>query len=199
MFTGIVETQGKVVYRGRSILKLVPIRPLKAVVLGESIAVDGVCLTVEAIDGPVLQFRLLGETVRVSALGRLAVGSRVNLERSLKVSDRVGGHLILGHVDAKGMLKRRTRKGSSQTLTIQVPRGMSRWMVPKGPISVDGVSLTLDPAVPDTEQVPANGFDIRVHLVPHTAKVTTLGAKPIGAELNLEADLVAKYLARQVV
>lgn len=199
MFTGIVETQGKVVHRGRSVLRIAPRHPFSAVVLGESIAVDGVCLTLESLCEGILQFRLLPETTRVSSLGALKVGSKVNLERSLKISDRVGGHLMLGHVDARGILKRRIRKKGSQTLTIRVPQDISRWMVPKGPVGIDGVSLTLDPAMPDTARVSGTDLNIRVHLVSHTARVTTLGSKTIGSAVNLEADLVAKYLVRQAL
>lgn len=186
MFTGIVETVGKVVARGPDRLTVSAGRSLGEVRAGESVCVDGVCLTAEGRGRGRVEFRLLPETLRVSTLGDLREGSRVNLERSLRVGDRLGGHLLLGHVDARGVVVRRTRDGAALTLEIRVPEGLAPFLAPKGPVAVDGVSLTLDGRV---------GRDrFRVHLVSHTLKATTLGEKPEGSRVNLEVDLVAKYL-----
>ena len=186
MFTGIVETQGTVLACNVRALVVTPKKSLTGLAVGESIAVDGVCLTVDGISGRKITFHLLPETIRVSTLGALRPGSTVNLERALRLGDRLGGHLLLGHVDAQGRIAARSRMKNSVTLKISLPRQIAKALVPKGPIAVDGVSLTLDPVI-GTNQ-------IRVHLVPHTMKVTALGAKRVGDRVNLEVDLIAKYL-----
>ena len=186
MFTGIVETQGIVAARADGKLVLTPRKALYRLAVGESVSVDGVCLTVDRLHGRQITFRLLPETVRISTLGHLKVGDRVNLERSLRVGDRLGGHLLLGHVDGQGKIFARFRKRNTFTLGIQTPAPLASCLVPKGPLGVDGVSLTLDPRMePDR---------VWVHLIPHTSFVTTLGKKAIGSRVNLELDLIAKYL-----
>ncbi len=211
MFTGIIQTQGVVTARSTGRLLIRPQRPFKKVSVGESIAVDGACLTVDQVVPKVpgigarhyfgksawhhfrvpgtvqrLAFRLLPETVRATTLGRLRVGDRVNLERSLRVGDRLGGHWLLGHVDGKGTITGRRRSGRFLTLGVRVPSHLAGLVVPKGPIAVDGVSLTLDSK--------RDAARIKVHLIPHTAEVTTLGQKRVGDPVNLEVDLIAKYL-----
>lgn len=186
MFTGLVETTGVIRRRAKDLLLIQPEKPFADVRVGESISVDGVCLTVDRVRERELSFRLIPETARVSTLGRRRAGSRVNLERALKVGDRLGGHLLLGHVDGQGGLSRRSETGGAVTLEIRVPASLAAGLVPKGPIAVDGVSLTLDPRV---------GKDrFRVHLVSHTLARTTLGQKKVGEKVNLELDLVLKYL-----
>ncbi len=186
MFTGIVETLGTVVSCGAGKLVVAPGRPFQRIKIGESICVDGVCLTVDRLNGKKITFRLLPETVRVSTLGTLRRGDRVNLERSLKLGDRLGGHLLLGHVDGQGKVVGRSRAGKTLTLEVEIPPSLALGLVPKGPIGVDGVSLTLDPTIKRNR--------IQVHLIPHTAAVTTLGSKSVGSRVNLEADLILKYL-----
>ena len=186
MFTGLVEMTGKVAAREAGRLAVIPQKKLAGVSIGESISVDGVCLTVERCRVSQLAFRLLPETVRVTTLGKLRAGDRVNLERSLRVGDRLGGHLLLGHVDGQGKVVRRIPKGDSLTLEIEVPPSLTRCMVPKGPIGLDGVSLTLGPALKRNR--------VQVYLIRHTARITTLGSKPVGARVNIELDLVAKSL-----
>lgn len=210
MFTGIVESVGTVLSRSADRLAVAPGRSFGRVAPGESVCVDGVCLTVERRQGAGILFRLLPETARVSTLGDLGKGSRVNLERALRAGSRLGGHLLLGHVDARGTVTRRSfcrTRGTSfahpprggypgsvgrlpvdpaLTLEIRVPEGVASLLVPKGPIAVDGASLTLDSRVERDR--------IRVHLVSHTLKSTTLGEKAEGSRVNLEADLVVKYL-----
>ena len=186
MFTGIVETLGKVTAAGSGRLVVRPSRPLKGLSVGESISVDGVCLTVDRLTGSGISFRLLPETVRVSTLGTLRVGDPVNLERAMKLGGRLGGHLMLGHVDGQGTMVAKSKAGNGWTLEVEIPSSLAAGLVPKGPIALDGVSLTLDPKIREKR--------IRVHLIPHTAKATTLGSKPVGGRLNIELDLVAKYL-----
>ena len=186
MFTGIVETLGKVTAAGSGTLVVRPSRPLKGLSVGESISVDGVCLTVDRRMGPGIAFRLLPETLRASTLALLKAGDDLNLERSLRVGDRLGGHLLLGHVDGQGKVTARSQKGSSTTLQIQIPADLRPFLVPKGPIGIDGVSLTVGPAISKNR--------IQIFLVSHTLKVTTLGQKQVGSAVNLEADLIAKYL-----
>ena len=189
MFTGIIETVGTVTKREKGMLEISPHKRFHGLSIGESIAVDGVCLTVDqAVPGTTQRifFRLLPETVRVSTLGSLRHGDEVNLERSLQVGDRCGGHLLLGHVDGQGILRNRVKKGNTVTLELEIPESLRCFVVSKGPIGIDGISLTVGPGILKNR--------IRVHLVSHTLRMTTLGKKPIGARVNLEVDLVAKYL-----
>jgi riboflavin synthase alpha subunit len=172
---------------------------LKRLSIGESVSVDGVCLTVARVAGKKISFQLLPETIRVSTLGDLKVGDPVNLERSLRIGDRLGGHLMLGHVDGRGRIRSRTKRGNSWTLEIEIPESIGSFLIPKGPIGVDGVSLTLDPSAPGaTGAGPLLKDRIRVHLIPHTARVTTLGRKAVGSRVNLEVDPIAKYLRRML-
>ena len=190
MVTGIVETQALVSSRWRDRLILLPRNPLKGLAVGESVSVSGVCLTVERIVPPRIHFRLLPETTRISTLGVLRMGDQVNLERALRVGSRLGGHLLLGHVDGQGRVVSRSEKKGTVTLGIEAPIALKGFFVPKGPIGVDGVSLTLGPQI--------EGRRVQVHLVSHTLVVTTLGKKRVGDSVNLEVDLVAKYLWRML-
>lgn len=185
MFTGIVETTGEVLARRKDLLQVRPARPLKGLAEGESIALNGVCLTLDRFLKGELEFRLLPETLRATTLGILKPGGRVNLERSLRAGSRVGGHLVLGHVDGKGKVAARRQVKGTVTLEISLPPALGALLVPKGPITVDGVSLTVD--VPGTAC-------FSVHLIRHTLSATTLAAKRPGDEVNLEIDPVAKTL-----
>ena len=185
MFTGIVEITGEVLARREGLLQIRPARPLKGLVEGESIALNGVCLTLDRSRKGELEFRLLPETLRATTLGALKPGGRVNLERSLRVGSRVGGHLVLGHVDGKGKVTARRHVKDTVTLEISLPPALGAWLVPKGPITVDGVSLTVDRPGPGC---------FSVHLIRHTLSSTTLAGKRPGDEVNLEIDLVAKTL-----
>ena len=185
MFTGLIEAIAKVTARERDRLVLEPRRPLKDLEIGESISVDGVCLTLDRVSGFKITFRLLPETLRVSTLGGLRAGDEVNLERSLRLGDRLGGHLLLGHVDGRGTVSARHKRSGTLTLEIEIPRRMGAVLVPKGPIAVNGVSLTIGDLA---------DFKIMVHLIARTVSATMLGQKPVGALVNLELDLVAKYL-----
>jgi len=194
LFTGIVETTGEVLARKAGLLRLRPARPLKGPAAGESIAVNGVCLTLDRVMKGELEFRLLPETLRATTLGGLKPGRRVNLERSLRAGGRVGGHWVLGHVDGKGRVATRRQVKGTLTLEISLPPALGALLVPKGPVTVDGVSLTIDLPVPGTRRVPGTDVRFSVHLVRYTLSATTLAEKKPGDEVNLEMDPVAKIL-----
>ena len=193
MFTGIVEAVGRVVSlepRGE-IAALVLEAPtiVEGTGLGDSIAVNGVCLTVTAIDGGRLAFEAVQETLARTALGDQAAGSRVNLERALRAGGRLDGHIVQGHVDGTGRVRALERRGDDVRLAVDCGAEVTRYLVDKGSVAIDGVSLTVvsvDPA----------GFDVA--LIPHTLAVTTLGSLRPGDPVNLEADVLAKYVRRSV-
>lgn len=193
MFTGIIETTGEVLARRADLLQIRPARPLKGLAEGESIALNGVCLTLDRSRKGDLEFRLLPETLRATTLGTLKPGRRVNLERSLRAGSRVGGHLVLGHVDGKGKVTVRRQVKETVTLEISLPPVLSALLVPKGPIAVDGVSLTIGTPVPGIRRGPGTDC-FAVHLIRYTLSATTLSEKRPGDEVNLEMDPVAKIL-----
>jgi riboflavin synthase len=193
MFTGLVEELGTVtslVPQGTAV-ELSLRAPLVAsdAAIGDSIAVNGCCLTVIRRDADVLAFEAGSETLSRTNLGRLQPGSRVNLERSLRVGDRLGGHYVSGHIDGLGTLDERREEGPWAFLWFRVPGELARQMASKGSIAVDGVSLTL---------VEVTNERFSVALIPHTLAVTTLGALKAGDAVNLETDLLAKYVQRQL-
>lgn len=157
--------------------------------IGDSIAINGCCLTVVKIDGADMSFEAGPETLDRTNLGRLQPGARVNLESSLRMGDSLGGHLVAGHVDAVGRLDRRDDDGPWCTMWFTVPDGLTRQMASKGSVAIDGVSLTL-------VDVEAERFSVA--LIPHTLEATTLGKLRVGDEVNLETDLLAKYVERQL-
>ena len=193
MFTGLVEALANVVAvedrpPGKRLRLSVPSLSAEAT-LGESIAINGCCLTVIDIAGDTLAFDAGPETLSRTNLGRLRAGSHVNIERSLKLGDRLGGHLVTGHIDAVGTLDQRINQADWSTCYFRVPAALTRQMASKGSIAVDGVSLTLVDV--ETER-------FSVALIPHTLSVTTLGHLGIGDEVNVETDLLAKYVIRQL-
>jgi riboflavin synthase len=154
---------------------------------GDSIAVNGVCLTVVAVDGDVFTADVMKETLDRSCLGALAVGDHVNLERAATPTTRLGGHLVQGHVDGVGMILERRPASQWEVVTMSLPPDLNRYVVEKGSITVDGVSLTVT-AVSD--------LDLSVSLIPTTLKLTTLGHKTPGDPVNLEVDVIAKYVEK---
>jgi riboflavin synthase len=191
MFTGLVETVG-------SVTAIVPEPPgVRLVVaagaiaadaaLGDSICVSGCCLSVVRIAGGELEFQLGPETLARTTLGGLAAGGRVNLERSLRLADRLGGHLVTGHVDGRGALAERRDEGEWTTCRFAAGPDLLGQMAAKGSVAIDGVSLT----VVDVDQA-----TFSVALIPHTLAATTLGSLAVGDQVNLETDLVFKYVAR---
>jgi riboflavin synthase len=194
MFTGIVEEVGIVAavqHRGDcAVLQVQAARIAGDLVHGASIAVNGVCLTVVGWrPGAVatVDFDVMGETLKRSVIGRLSAGDRVNLERAVRADARLDGHIVQGHVDGTGVVVSRTPGTAWETVRFGMPAELSRFIVEKGSIAVDGVSLTVAAAGPDW-------FD--VGLIPQTLRATTLGAKMAGDPVNLEVDVLAKYVAR---
>ena len=190
MFTGLVEATATVV-RATGVsprrLTLASNIALTDVQLGESIAVDGCCLTVVAADSDGLTFEAATETLARTTLGTLQVGMPVHLERALRFGDRLGGHLVAGHIDCVGTLQGRDMRGSALYLTVDVGPTVAQLTAPRGSITFAGVSLT----VTDVQQ-----NLVSVGLIPHTLAVTHLGQLAVGAGINVEADLLARYVAR---
>jgi riboflavin synthase len=195
MFTGIVEGTGTVVALTPSgsgdgaRLEVDAPWPAGGLAVGDSVAVDGCCLTVVARTPGGFAADLVAETLRRTALGRLARGARVNLERPLALGGRLGGHLVQGHVDGVGRVLERRSTGESTELRVELPEELARYVVEKGSIAVDGVSLTVAAVGPDW---------FAVALVPHTLAATTLGERGPGDPVHLEVDVVAKYVERLV-
>jgi riboflavin synthase len=191
VFTGLVEEKGALAARRRTgegaVLRLrTSLGPL---VLGESISVDGACLTVSKVATDGFDADVSAETLARTTLGELREGAPVNLERSLALGDRLGGHLVSGHVDATCTLARRAPVGDAITMTFEFPRPLARFIAEKGSVAVNGVSLTVNAVSADT-------FDVTI--IPHTRDATSLGALAVGGKANLEVDLIARYLARLV-
>jgi len=195
MFTGIVEELGEVT--GRDVLADAARLTIRGPVVtvdaghGDSIAVNGVCLTVAELLGDG-QFTadVMGETLNRSNLGELQVGSRVNLERAAAVNSRLGGHIVQGHVDGTGRVVARAPSEHWEVVRIEVPAAVARYVVEKGSITVDGISLT----VTRLGSEPRDWFE--VSLIPTTRELTTLGGAPVGTQVNLEVDVIAKYVER---
>lgn len=193
MFTGLVELQTEVAEvreepPGRRLRIAAP--AIAAVAeLGESICVSGCCLTVVDMTDGFLEFEAGPETLSRTTLGRLRPGSFVNLERSLRLSDRLGGHLVTGHVDCTGTLDERKNLGEWSEMWFRLPREYAKQTASKGSIAIEGVSLTV---------VLVEDERFSVQLIPHTLAVTTLGKLKVGDPVNLETDLLAKYVARQL-
>ena len=191
MFTGIVEELGEVTAltdRGDSV-RLTVRGPLvlEGARRGDSVAVNGVCLTVVDADGETFTADVMRETLDRSALGALTAGSPVNLERPMRLDGRLGGHLVQGHVDGTGRIVGRTASAHWEVVRISLPPDLERYVVHKGSITVDGVSLTVASVAPG---------ELTVSLIPTTLAMTTLGRKGVGDPVNLEVDVVAKYVER---
>jgi len=192
MFTGLVEYIGTInkVDRTGEGLKLLVSRPhaFDDVNAGDSISVSGTCLTVTDLKGDVMAFDVVGESGGRTTLGDLRKGDRVNLERALKVGQRLGGHFVTGHIDCRAAVKKLSKNKDNVKLELTVPKGYSRYLALKGSITIDGVSLTIG-------EVAGNNFS--VYLIPHTLKHTTLGLRKKGEAVNIETDVLAKYLLEQ--
>jgi riboflavin synthase len=193
MFTGLIETRAAVdavadEHPGRRLVVCSALLAADARV-GDSIAVSGCCLTVVRVDGDKLVFQAGPETLAKTTLGELQAGSSVNLERSLRVGQALGGHFVTGHVDEVGWLDRRHDQGDWSMFVFRATPRLTRQMAPKGSVAVDGISLTL-------VDVEADRFSVA--LIPHTLAVTTLGSLEPGSRVNLETDLLAKYVEKQL-
>ena len=189
MFTGLVEALGTVktlsaAADGRLLVIAQP-RLAQQLAMGESVAVNGACLTVVDRTEETFSFQVGPETLRCTNLGELTPGARVNLERALAIGDRLGGHIVQGHIDGLGQIASRQRQGDWDLVWFHCPPELARQMVPKGSVAVDGISLTV---------VEATAVGFSVALIPHTLKETTLGFKEPPMSVNLETDLLAKYV-----
>jgi len=188
MFTGIVEEQGKVLAMEEGEkswqLEVAANEVLNSVSIGDSVAINGCCLTVIEISEKSLTFDLLEETRLVTNLGDAKAGYHVNLERSLRFDGRMGGHFVTGHVDSVGKILTLEEDGKDRILRIEAPAEFERYLVYKGCIAIDGVSLTAHRA---------EGNIVTIWLIPHTLEVTSLGQRAVGSRVNLEFDIVAKY------
>lgn len=191
MFTGIVEEMGAVKAVERTLagarLSVLASTVMDDLGIGDSISVNGACLTVVSRAEREFTVDVSTETLSVTSLGSLAAGAPVNLERAMKLHQRIGGHLVSGHVDAIGAVRSRRPDGNTLIITIEAPKEILRYCVPKGSITVDGISLTLN-------ELADRSFGVAI--IPHTAKVTTLGLKQPGETVNLESDLIGKYVER---
>lgn len=191
MFTGLVTdtgTVGSVRPEGSgATLEIIAPATVCDAAIGDSIAISGTCLTVTTINGDAMRFHVSGETLKATTLGRLRPGNRVNLEASLRPSDRMGGHFVTGHVDAVGSIIGKTPEGQTIRFEIKAPEEVLSLLVDKGSVAVDGISLTV-------VEVRESSFTLVI--IPHTLEVTTLGAKAPGDLVNLEADIIGKYVHR---
>ena len=193
MFTGIVAELGRVVAvapaDGAARLTLAA-DLLRGCALGDSVAVNGVCLTATALDGDTVTMDVMGETLRRTALGALQPGDTVNLELAVTPDTRLGGHLVQGHVDGVGTVVRREPTPRWDDVTVALPDGLAKYVVEKGSICLHGVSLTV---------VSIDGDDVTVSLIPETLRRTTWGSAEVGSAVNVEVDVLAKYVERLLV
>ena len=191
MFTGIIEglgTIGAIRSAGRG--KRLTIEAdyvLDHTKIGDSIAVNGACLTVVKISGSTFEVDLSPETLATSTFDKARQGDRLNLERAMRLSDRIDGHLVLGHVDGIGTIIQQQKLGNAIVVTVAVPEALSRYMIHKGSVAVDGISLTINTLAPES---------FTVSIIPHTARLTTIGIKQKGAPVNIETDMIGKYVER---
>ncbi len=187
MFSGIIEKTGVIIKKEkkRSGIRLtIESEPWPdSLELGESISVSGICLTVIEIHDDSFSVDVVPETLRDTTAGKWKKGSRVNLERSLRAMDRLGGHFVSGHVDGVGKIRRKTVRGGNLLLAIAIPPSIIRYFVPKGSIAVDGISLTIQKLNPDS---------VEAAIIPETIRATTIGSKKRGDPVNLEIDMMAK-------
>ena len=191
MFTGLIEGVGNiksVTKTGRDMnLTIMPLFDMADSKTGDSVSVDGVCLTITAIKDKIVSMYASEETVSRSTIGRLRQGDEVNLERALSLAGRLGGHMVSGHVDGVGRIMRKEQVQRSWVMRINIDRDMSRYVIEKGSIAVDGISLTVNSCKDDF-------FD--VNIIPETAIITTILKKNVGDPVNIETDLIAKYVEK---
>ena len=191
MFTGIIEGLGTLsgirpAGQGKR-LTIDADYTLDQTRIGDSIAVNGACLTVVKVNLKRFEVDLSPETLEVSTFEGAKLGDRLNLERAMRLSDRIDGHLVLGHVDGIGVIKERKKVSNAVMVTIGVPEALARYMIQKGSIAIDGISLTINACEPRR---------ITVSIIPHTAEKTTIGMKQNGDPVNLETDMIGKYVER---
>ncbi len=192
MFTGIIEGLGSIVMfdkktsnRSAAKMKIKLDKIAKGLKVGDSVAINGVCLTAVNISKGITEFEMIGETIKKTNLGSLERGDRVNIERSLKVGERLEGHFVLGHVDGVGIISKIEKEINQVQIWIKIPKELSKHVIKKGSITVDGISLTIVDKLKD---------QFSVSIIPHTMQVTNLGYKKIGDKVNIETDILGKYI-----
>ena len=193
MFTGIIEEKGKVLrveFRGQT-KKLTIGLPLHLteVQLGDSINVNGVCLTVFEKSGQIIILDLSEETIKRTALGELKRGDPINLERALKLTDRLGGHIVTGHIDGVGVIIEKKKERDFINLRVRIPKNIMKYVVSKGSIAIDGISLTVNELI---------GEDVQITLIPYTLEKTILIDTNVGDRVNVEADILGKYVEKML-
>src|SRR5689334_20414725 len=195
MFTGIIEGLGSIVMfdkktsnRSAAKMKIKLDKIAKGLKVGDSVAINGVCLTAVNISKGITEIEMIGETIKKTNLGSLERGDQVNIERSLKVGERLEGHFVLGHVDGVGVIKKIEKKPKEIQIWVEVPKNLARFVVQKGSIAIDGISLT----VVDVKKNLAS-----VCLIPHTVEVTNFSTRKVGDKINIETDILGKYLLKQ--
>jgi len=189
MFTGLVRTQGtirSITTRGDTVMVIESDDALP-LALGASVACHGMCLTVTKFDAKTFEVCLSAETLRCTNAGEWKVGTRINLEPSLSVGDEIGGHFVSGHVDGLATVVRSEKSGDSTIWEFEVPETLAKFIAPKGSVTLDGVSLTVNTV---------NGNRFAVNIIPHTQQVTGFGTLKVGDHVNLEVDMLARYVAR---
>ncbi len=191
MFTGIIEGLGNIAAihssgQGNRVTIEAGFA-LDQTKIGDSISVSGACLTAVKIEGRRFEIDVSPETLNTTIFGQAKVGDRVNLERAMRFSDRIDGHLVSGHIDGTGIVKQREIQGNAVIVTIEVAESLTRYMIAKGSVAVDGISLTIN-------SCDAGSFSISI--IPHTAKLTTIGFKNRGDRVNIETDMIGKYVER---
>jgi len=195
MFTGIIQGVGKIEKisqntKNRSAFQMTVDlgKHAKGLKVGQSVALNGVCLSAIKISNNKCDFEMIDETIKQTDLGNLVPGSTVNIERSLKVGDRMEGHFVLGHVDGVGIIKKIEKKPKEVKVWFQVPKKLVKFVVKKGSIAIDGISLTV---------VDVTKNNASVCLIPHTIKVTNFQSKKVGDKINIETDILGKYILKQ--
>lgn len=192
MFTGIIEGLGKIVKfdkktgnRSAAKMKVNLGRLAKGIKIGNSVSINGVCLTATNIEKYTIEFEMIGETIKKTNLGSLELDDNVNIERSLKMGDRLEGHFVLGHVDGVGVIKNIEKQSNQVKIWIELSKDLSRYVTQKGSVTVDGISLTVIDKL-------KNKFSVSI--IPHTMKVTNFSFKKIGNKVNIETDVLGKYI-----
>ncbi len=191
MFTGLIEDIGRVVTMNRrgeaGVLGVETSLPTADIAVGDSIAVNGACLTVTSMHGAAVTFDVSPESLTITTIGALRSGQSVNLERALRLGDRMGGHIVTGHIDCVGKLKRSSENSGNRVLEFSLPPENIRYLIPKGSVAIDGISLTINSVTPV-------GFS--VNIIPLTQVSTTLSSLKTGDEVNIETDIIGKYIER---
>ncbi len=191
MFTGIIEGLGTITgIRTSGEARQFAINAdfvLGGTKTGDSISVNGACLTAVAVDGSRFSVDVSPETLYRTTFGRAKIGERVNLERALRLSDRLDGHLVSGHIDGLAMIARRQKKANAIIISMEAPEHICRYLIEKGSVAVDGISLTINKCGKN---------DFEVSIIPHTASLSTIGFKQVGEQVNIETDMIGKYVER---